>query len=111
MSNLVTVKLTDFQSQEKLQEFAEHLELLNGLTYTSSFCYIYRVQDNSFVLQYDLDEELDGKSLQTWIFYRSNWDYINNTPIIKVGIDCNHYTGETYITKDDLEDLKLRSYV
>lgn len=111
MSNLVTIKLSDFQSQEKLQEFAEHLELLNGLTYTTSLCYIYKPEDKSFILQYDLDEELEGMSLQTWIYYYSDLDYLNNTPIIKVGIDCNHYTGDKYITQDDLEALKLKSYV
>ena len=111
MSNLVTVKLADFQSQEKLQEFAEHLELLNGLTYTSSFCYIYKPEDKSFILQYDINEKLLGMSLQTWIYYKTDLDYLNNKPIIKVGVDCNHYTSDKYITKNDLEQLTLKSYV
>ena len=111
MSNLVTVKLADFQSQEKLQEFDEHLELLNSLTYTSSFCYSYKPEDKSFILQYDINEELHGMCLQTWIYYRSDLDYLNNNPIIKVGVDCNHYTSDKYITQNDLEDLKLKSYV
>jgi hypothetical protein len=111
MSNLVTVKLANFQSQEKLLDFAEHLELLNGLTYTTSFCYIYKPEDKSFILQYDINEELHGMSLQTWIYYYSDLDYFNNKPIIKVGVDCNHYTSDKYITKKDLEDLKLKSYV
>ena len=111
MSNIVTVKLSDFQSQEKLLEFAEHLELLNGLTYTSSFCYIYKPEDKSFVLQYDINEEIEGMRLQTWIYYYSDLDYLNNSPIISVGQDCNHYTGDMYITQEDLEDLQLRSYV
>lgn len=111
MSNLVTVKLANFQSQEKLQDFAEHLELLNGLTYTSSFCYIYKPNEGAFILQYDINEGLHGMSLQTWIYYRSDLDYFDNKPIIKVGIDCNAYTSDKYITKNDLEDLKLKSYV
>lgn len=111
MSNLVTVKLANFQSQEKLLEFAEHLQLLNGLTYTTSLCYIYKPEDKSFIIQYDINEELHGMSLQTWIYYYSDLDYLNNKPIIKVGIDCNAYTSDKYITQEDLEALKLRSYV
>ena len=111
MSNLVTVKLADFQSQEKLLEFSEHLQLLNGLTYTTSLCYIYKPEEKAFILQYDINEELYGMSLQTWIYYYSDLDYFANKPIIKVGIDCNAYTSDKYITKNDLEQLTLKSYV
>ena len=91
---LTTMKLENFSSYAKFQEFITHLEsipsIVNFVVVGGAVVLEYEPQNNSIVYYYD------------------SLAYVKNDPIIALGKDCE---ASRTVTDWDLEQLELKRMV
>ncbi|QZI87028.1 hypothetical protein MYOV085v1_p0006 [Vibrio phage 355E48.1] len=92
--NLIIMKLKDFTSYAKLQEFIAHLESIPSIVN-------FVVVGNAILLEY----EAVNNSI---VYYYSKVDNVKNDPIIALGKDCE---ASRTVTDWDLEQLELKRMV
>ncbi|CAL9969405.1 hypothetical protein VPHF99_0144 [Vibrio phage F99] len=92
--NLIIMKLQDFTSYAKLQEFIAHLESIPSIVN-------FVVVGNAILLEY----EAVNNSI---VYYYSKVDNVKNDPIIALGKDCE---ASRTVTDWDLEQLELKRMV
>lgn len=91
---LLTMKLENFSSYAKLQEFITHLESIPPLVN-------FVVCGGAIVLEYEAVNSSEA-------YYYNSMDYVKNTPIIALGRDCE---ASRTVTDWDLEKLELKRMI
>ncbi|CAM0051770.1 hypothetical protein VPHK460_0144 [Vibrio phage K460] len=92
--NLIIMKLQDFTSYAKLQEFIAHLESIPSIVN-------FVVVGNAILLEY----EPQNNSI---VYYYDSLAYVKNDPIIALGRDCE---ASRTVTDWDLEQLELKRMI
>ncbi len=91
---LTTIKLQNFSSYAKFQEFITHLESTPSIVN-------FVVCGGAIVLEY----EAVNSSI---VYYYNSMDYVKNNPIIALGRDCE---ASRTVTDWDLEQLELKRMI
>jgi len=91
---LTTIKLQDFESYSKFQEFIIHLESIPSIVN-------FVVVGNAILLEYEARNSSE-------VYYYSELDYVKNIPIIASGRDCE---ASRKVTDWDLEQLELKRMI
>ncbi|AUR91561.1 hypothetical protein NVP1161O_119 [Vibrio phage 1.161.O._10N.261.48.C5] len=91
---LITMKLQDFTSYAKFQEFIAHLESIPSIVN-------FVVVGNAILLEY----EAVNSSI---VYYYNSMNYVKNEPIIALGRDCE---ASRTATDWDLEQLELKRMI
>lgn len=99
---LTTLKLQDFKSYAKFQEFITHLESIPSIVNFVVVGGCNEVTYNGAIL---LEYEAVNSSI---VYYYNSMDYVKNIPIIALGRDCE---ASRTVTDWDLEQLELKRMV
>lgn len=87
------VKLSNFKENSKLSEFITHLEN------QSDVIFIYYPENQTIVIDFPWTET-------SKVFYASEIDYLNNSPILAIGRDCQ---GTNELRESDHLDLDMKA--
>ncbi|AUR93560.1 hypothetical protein NVP1187O_247 [Vibrio phage 1.187.O._10N.286.49.F1] len=91
---LTTIKLQDFTSYAKFQEFITHLESIPSIVN-------FVVVGNAILLEYEAVNSSE-------VYYYNKVDNAKNIPIIALGRDCE---ASRTVTDWDLEQLEMKRMV
>ena len=91
---LLTMKLENFSSYAKFQEFITHLETIPSIVN-------FVVVGGAVVLEYEAVNSSE-------VYYYSKLDNAKNNPIIALGRDCE---ASRVVTDWDLEQLELKRMI
>ena len=99
---LTTMKLQDFSSYAKFQEFITHLESIPSIV---NFVVVGNCNEATYSGAVVLEYEAVNNSI---VYYYNSMDYVKNIPIIALGRDCE---ASRVVTDWDLEQLELKRMI
>lgn len=99
---LLTMKLENFVSYAKFQEFITHLESIPSIV---NFVVVGGCNEVTYNGAIVLEYEAVNSSI---VYYYNSMDYVKNIPIIALGKDCE---ASRTVTDWDLEQLELKRMI